>query len=139
MAPQPPQSGFVTVEIYDQTYHLSGRDLDRTRRLAARVDERMRAVAAAGRTADSLRVAVLAALNLADELTRAEDELEALDSAPAQPGRTVPFPVPAQPPTDSHELERIQARAASLNRLLDTLLLDAEAAADSHSTHLPPA
>ena len=32
----------------------------------------MRAVAAQGRTADSLRVAVLAALNLADELSRVE-------------------------------------------------------------------
>ena len=32
----------------------------------------MRAVAAQGRTVDSLRVAVLAALNIADELSRAE-------------------------------------------------------------------
>jgi cell division protein ZapA len=44
---------YVTVEIYDQTYHLSGQ------------------VAAQGRTVDSLRVAVLAALNLADELSQA--------------------------------------------------------------------
>jgi cell division protein ZapA len=35
------------------------------------VDAKMRAVAAQGRTADSLRVAVLAALNLADELSQA--------------------------------------------------------------------
>jgi cell division protein ZapA len=39
--------------------------------LAARVDAKMRAVAAQGRTVDSLRVAVLAALNLADELAQA--------------------------------------------------------------------
>ena len=41
------------------------------RDLAARVDAKMRAVAAQGRTVDSLRVAVLAALNLADELSQA--------------------------------------------------------------------
>jgi cell division protein ZapA len=63
-------SGYVTVEIYDQVYHLSGQDTDHIRELAARVDSKMRAVAAHGRTVDSLRVAVLAALNLADELTQ---------------------------------------------------------------------
>ena len=39
--------------------------------LAEYVDAKMRAVAAQGRTVDSLRVAVLAALNLADELSQA--------------------------------------------------------------------
>src|SRR5580693_4420306 len=62
---------YVTVEVYDQVYHLSGQDEDHIRGLAARVDAKMRAVAAQGRTADSLRVAVLAALNLADELSQA--------------------------------------------------------------------
>ena len=64
-------SGYVTVEIYDQAYHLSGQDTAHIRQLAARVDAKMRAVAAQGRTVDSLRVAVLAALNLADELAQA--------------------------------------------------------------------
>lgn len=64
-------SGYVTVEIYDQTYHLSGQDAAHIRELAERVDAKMRAVAAQGRTVDSLRVAVLAALNLADELAQA--------------------------------------------------------------------
>ena len=62
---------YVTVEIYDQTYHLYGQDPDHIRELAATVDAKMRAVAAEGRTVDSLRVAVLAALNLADELSMA--------------------------------------------------------------------
>jgi cell division protein ZapA (FtsZ GTPase activity inhibitor) len=62
---------YVTVEIYDQTYHLSGQDAAHIRELAALVDAKMRAVAAQGRTVDSLRVAVLAALNLADELSQA--------------------------------------------------------------------
>ena len=65
------EKSYVTVEIYDQVYHLSGQDPDHIRELAARVDAKMRAVAAHGRTVDSLRVAVLAALNLADELKRA--------------------------------------------------------------------
>lgn len=73
-------SGYVTVEIYDQIYHLSGQDADHIRELAARVDSKMRAVATHGRTVDSLRVAVLAALNLADELVRA-------GIAETQPGR----------------------------------------------------
>jgi cell division protein ZapA len=63
--------GYITVEIYDQTYHLAGQDSEHIRELAARVDAKMRAVAAQGRTVDSLRVAVLAALNLADELSEA--------------------------------------------------------------------
>ena len=62
---------YVTVEIYDQLYHLSGQDTEHIRELAACVDAKMRAVAAHGKTADSLRVAVLAALNLADELSQA--------------------------------------------------------------------
>jgi len=62
---------YVTVEIYDQVYHLSGQNADHIRELAACVDTKMRAVAAGGRTVDSLRVAVLAALNLADELSQA--------------------------------------------------------------------
>jgi cell division protein ZapA len=63
-------TGYVTVEIYDQTYHLSGQDAHHVRELAERVDAKMRAVAAQGRTVDSLRVAVMAALNLADELSQ---------------------------------------------------------------------
>jgi len=63
---------YVTVEIYDQLYHLSGDDPQHIRDLAAYVDAKMRAVAAQGKTADSLRVAVLASLNLADELSQAK-------------------------------------------------------------------
>lgn len=64
----PPPAGYTTVTIYDQPYHLTGQNTAHIERLAALVDTRMRAVASAGRTVDSLRVAVLAALNLADEL-----------------------------------------------------------------------
>jgi len=67
--PQGKPMEYVTVEIYDQTYHLYGQDPNHIRELAAFVDAKMRAVAEEGRTVDSLRVAVLAALNLADELS----------------------------------------------------------------------
>ncbi|MGB9147100.1 MAG: cell division protein ZapA, partial [Acidobacteriaceae bacterium] len=53
----------IAVDIYDQTYRLRGTDQAYVEKLAALVDTKMRAVAAHGRTADSLRVAVLAALN----------------------------------------------------------------------------
>src|ERR1700690_1254569 len=69
--PRSNPSEYVTVEIYDQLYHLSGQDPVHIRELAAGVDAKMRAVAAHGRTADSLRVGVLAALNLADEVAQA--------------------------------------------------------------------
>ncbi|MGC1423374.1 MAG: cell division protein ZapA [Terracidiphilus sp.] len=67
----PPNTpGYTTVSIYDQTYHLRGQDPNHIRQLADLVDSKMRAVAAQGRTVDSLRVAVLAALNLADEVSQ---------------------------------------------------------------------
>jgi len=68
----------VSVEIYDQVYHLRGTDPQYIERLARMVDEKMRAVSAHGTTVDSLRVAVLAALNIADEAARARQQYEAL-------------------------------------------------------------
>ena len=72
----------ITVDIYDQTYRLRGNDRAYVERLAALVDGKMRAVAAHGRTADSLRVAVLAALNIADELLRLQDKYEEATGSP---------------------------------------------------------
>jgi cell division protein ZapA len=57
----------VRVEIYDQTYHLRGTDPEYIARLAEYVDTKMRLIAQQAATVDSLRVAVLAALNIADE------------------------------------------------------------------------
>ena len=62
------ETGAVVVEIYDQVYQLRGTDAEHIQRLATMVDAKMRAVSAHGATVDSLRVAVLAALNIADEL-----------------------------------------------------------------------
>jgi len=72
----------IAVEIYDQIYNLRGPDPAYIERLAAIVDTKMRAVSAHGNTVDSLRVAVLAALNIADELCAARqrhDQLANLD------------------------------------------------------------
>ena len=57
----------VRVEIYDQTYHLRGSDPEYVAQLAAYVDGKMRLISQQAATVDSLRVAVLAALNIADE------------------------------------------------------------------------
>jgi cell division protein ZapA len=65
--------------------------------LAAYVDEKMRIASDANNTTDSLRVAVLAALNLADEIFRHRAERE---------GRTM----------------AIAARAGEIERLLDSVL-----------------
>ena len=61
-------SGNVRVEIYDQTYHLRGSDPDYIAQLASYVDTKMRLIGQQASTVDSLRLAVLAALNIADEL-----------------------------------------------------------------------
>jgi len=108
--PPKPETPYLSVDIYDQTYHLSGPDLKQVERLAALVDARMRAVAAKGRTADSLRVAVLAALNLADELARAEDRLRRSE------GRADPSAAEVTAAAD------LRIRAANLKGLLDSVL-----------------
>lgn len=72
------ESGAVVVDIYDQVYQLRGTDPEHIERLASIVDGKMRAVSAHGATVDSLRVAVLAALNIADELTTLRSRYDAL-------------------------------------------------------------
>lgn len=68
----------IQVEIYDQEYHMKG-DLDPQyiERLARFLDQKMRAIAARTNNVDSLRVAVLAALNLADEYHQLKAKYEA--------------------------------------------------------------
>src|ERR1700747_2823018 len=57
----------VRVEIFDQGYNLRGSDPEYILKLADYVDSKMRAVAEQTSTVDSVRLAVLAALNIADE------------------------------------------------------------------------
>jgi cell division protein ZapA len=99
-------SSTVTVEIFDQSYRLRGQDSDYIHQLAAIVDAKMRLVASQGKTVDSLRVAVLAALNIADELARAQEKLSELSG------------------NLSETRSSIHNRASSLNGLLDSLLTE---------------
>jgi cell division protein ZapA len=62
-----PQNSSVRVEIFDQAYNLRGSDPEYILKLAEYVDSKMRAVAEATNTIDTVRLAVLAALNIADE------------------------------------------------------------------------
>ena len=57
----------VRVEIFDQAYNLRGSDPEYILKLAEYVDAKMRAVAEQTNTIDTVRLAVLAALNIADE------------------------------------------------------------------------
>jgi cell division protein ZapA len=70
----------IRVEIYDQEYHMKG-DLDPEyiQRLAKFLDARMRSIATRTNTVDSLRVAVLAALNLADEYHQMKARCDTID------------------------------------------------------------
>jgi cell division protein ZapA len=61
------QNSSVRVEIFDQAYNLRGSDPEYILKLAEYVDTKMRAVAEATNTIDTVRLAVLAALNIADE------------------------------------------------------------------------
>lgn len=99
----------VSVDIYDQVYHLRGTDAEYIERLAALVDSKMRAVAAHGGTVDSLRVAVLGALNIADELLALRSRYDALAGSMGQ--------------TESS----LRLRAGTLAGMLDEVLEDRRA------------
>lgn len=65
----------VRVEIGGRAYHLGGADPERTRELARKVDEVItRFVDTLGAGTDSYQLAILAALQIADELASARDE-----------------------------------------------------------------
>lgn len=99
----------VSVEIYDQVYHLRGVDPTYIESLASLVNEKMRAVSEHGGTVDSLRVAVLAALNIADELCSLRQQYDELAGS-------------------QHSAESsMQSRAQSLAGMLDEVLEDRRA------------
>jgi cell division protein ZapA len=67
----------IHVEIFGQTYAVkAGADPAYVEKLAAFVDEQMKEVSRATGAVDSVRIAVLGALNLADECFRLRKELE---------------------------------------------------------------
>ena len=72
----------IPVEIHGQRYPIrSALEPEYVARLATYVDEKMRAAADSTPTGDSLRLAVLAALNIADELFRCRDANRDRDGA----------------------------------------------------------
>jgi cell division protein ZapA len=75
-------TGTVRVEIYDQEYQMTGElDAEYIRELAKFVDGKMRAIAGRNQVVDSLRVAVLAALNIADDLHQLKGKRDAVASS----------------------------------------------------------
>lgn len=93
----------VNVDIHGQHYPVrSDLDPQYVGELAAYVDDRMRAAAQELATADPLRIAVVAALNLADELFRTRRDSAGADG-------------------------QFLARAAEIERLVDAVLDEAKA------------
>lgn len=88
----------IPVEIHGQRYPIrSTLDPAYVARLATYVDEKVRAAADSTPTGDSLRLAVLAALNIADELFRCRDANHTRD-------------------------DRLAERAGELEKILDRVL-----------------
>ena len=88
----------VPVEIHGQRYSIrTSLDPAYVAQLAVYVEEKMRAASDSAAPTDSMRLAVLAALNIADELFRCQDTAGARD-------------------------DQLAERAGELERLLDSVL-----------------
>lgn len=75
----------ISVEIHGQRYPIrSSLDQEYVMRLAAFVDQKIVAAAESTPSSDSHRLAVLAALNIADELFRLRDATRAKDTEMAE-------------------------------------------------------
>jgi len=98
----------VHVEIFGQSYSVrAGADPGYVEKLARHVDAQMQEVGKASGAVDSLRVAVLAALNIADELFQARShDAEAEKRAAAR------------------ATEQVRAKVEALTRQLDSVLGD---------------
>lgn len=71
----------IPVEIYNQTYNIrSDGDNEYVMRLAKFVDGKMREISSGTMTVDSLKVAILAALHIADEYHQLKNEREQTDA-----------------------------------------------------------
>jgi cell division protein ZapA len=77
-----PEPRSVRVKIYDREYTLlTTGDPERLKILCASLDKKMREVTASTGSVDTLKVAILAALNLVDDLQRSRDDLQRLDDS----------------------------------------------------------
>ena len=96
-------SRVVHVEIHGQRYAIrSELDPQYIGELSAYLDEKMRAAARELASTDPLRIAVIAALNIADEVFKARADASGTDG-------------------------RVRARAAEIERLVDAVLDEAKA------------
>ncbi len=92
MPGQPSTSEATVVTIFGRTYHLRGsEDPQHLVELASIVDGKMREIAGNTGTADTLKVAILASLNLADEYLRSDldDDTPASERVEKRLGRMV--------------------------------------------------
>jgi cell division protein ZapA len=94
-------SRVIQVDIHGQRYAVrSELDPQYIGELVAYLDEKMRTAACELTSADPLRIAIIAALNISDELFRARADTAGVDS-------------------------RVRARAAEIERLVDAVLDEA--------------
>jgi len=71
----------IRVEIYNQTYNIrSDGDNEYIMRLAEYVDSKMRDISSGTLTVDSLKVAILAALHIADEFHQLKNQQKQTDA-----------------------------------------------------------
>ena len=123
----------IPVQIFGQTYEIIGNPADTLRynSLARHVEEKMKEIMAHSNVVSTQKVAVLAALNIADELFRErenksmgnitadkkmEDLLKKLESVirepgelmPARPAKAEPAPRPHPAPRDESAPEELQ-------------------------------
>lgn len=73
--------GTTRVKIYNQSYDLRGNDPEYIEQLADFVDQKMSDVSEFTPTVDTAKVAILAALNIADQYFESRDRLEELEKA----------------------------------------------------------
>ena len=77
-----PEPSSVRVRIYDREYALrTTGDPERLQALSANLDRRMREIADSTGAVDTLKVAVLAALSMADDAQRAREEMKRFDES----------------------------------------------------------
>jgi cell division protein ZapA len=99
----------IKVEIYDQAYTVrSDGDPEYLKQLASYVDQRMREISSGTLTVDSRKVAILAALYIADELHQLRKSHEQADEQLATRSSEcselldrllkAPRPIPSTPP-----------------------------------------
>ena len=146
-------AGSVRVNIFNQTYSLRSADGDgrHVERVARLVDERMRAVADGLAVHDVAKVAVLTALNLADELeglrnfyetelrgvlARAREEEEADDEGPAEAEAPEPPAASAAPAPEPPNAQSSAEEPSWFEAIFDTDAPPARTGEERLSSHL---